>query len=198
MSISRNALSLLQTENGKKAVIMKKIIVSTALLGGLMGTVLFIQAPVHAADTNKTDANITVNGGGLNIDDLGKIDFQAITLNGQEQTATPKDPADPTLGIHDYRGGKTGWTLQASLASRSNFAPGMALTVDPSTTDQSGTATKATLNESAATIYKLDAADLSKLDTKLKLTPTITVPANTPAKNYTATINWNAVDGAPA
>ncbi len=73
MSTSRNTLSLLQTENGKKAFIMKKIIVSTALLGGLMGTALFLQSPVHAAENNKTNANITGSGGGLTTDELGRL-----------------------------------------------------------------------------------------------------------------------------
>ncbi|MGK0607273.1 hypothetical protein [Enterococcus gilvus] len=176
---------------------MKKIIVSTALLVVLMGTALFIQAPVHAADTNKTDANITVNGGGLNIDELGKIDFQAITLNGEEQTSQPTTPKDPALTIHDYRGKTDGWNLQASYEKDKALSGGLTLHIAP-TTDQKGTATPVDIGPDSVEIYDVAASDPSNLDTTLKLSPTIKVPAKTPAASYTGTIVWNAVEGSPA
>ncbi|WP_429976083.1 hypothetical protein [Enterococcus sp. DIV0086] len=176
---------------------MRKMIFGTVLLGGLMGSALFIQVPVHAAESNKTEANITVNGGGLNIDALGKIDFEAITLNGQEQTSQPTDPKTPALNIHDYRGKATGWYLQANYEKNKALGEGLTLHVAP-TTEQKGTATPIDIGEDAMTFYKLDAADPSNPDTTLTLSPTIKVPAKTPAKSYTGTIVWNAVEGAPA
>ena len=176
---------------------MKKIIVSTALLGGLMGMALFIQTPVHAVDTNKTDANITVSGGGLNIDELGKIDFEAITLNGKDQTAKPVDPKVPALNVHDYRGKTGGWYLQANYETKEkSLGNGMTLHVNPSS-DQGGIAAPTDLGTDAATIYTLTTADLNNPDTTLTLNPTITVPKNTRAATYTATIVWNVVEGAP-
>jgi len=176
---------------------MKKIIVSTALLGGLMGTALFLQSPVHAAENNKTNANITVSGGGLTIDELGEINFESITLNGQQQTAKPTAPKTPALSIHDYRGKTTGWYLQANYETDKALGGGMTLHVNPSS-DQGGTATPIDMGTDAATIYTLTTADLSKPDTTLTLDPSILVPKNTPAASYTATIIWNAVEGAPA
>ncbi|WP_429976166.1 hypothetical protein [Enterococcus sp. DIV0086] len=176
---------------------MRKMILSTVLLGGLMGTMLFIQTPVHAAESNKTEANITVNGGGLNIEELRKINFEAITLNGQEQTSQPTEPKTPTLTIHDYRGKTDGWSLQAGYEKDKALGGGMTLKLNPSS-DQGGTVSQVSLSTTMALIYKLTKADLDKQDTNLTLNPTIDVPANTPATNYTGTIVWNAVEGAPA
>ena len=174
---------------------MRKMILSTVLLGGLMGTMLFIQTPVHAAESNKTEANITVNGGGLNIEELRKINFEAITLNGQEQTSQPTEPKTPTLTIHDYRGEKGGWYLQARYERALGW--GLTLHVAP-TSDQKGTATPIDIGKDAMTFYKLDAADPSNPDTTLTLNPTIKIPARAPSASYTGTIVWNAVEGAPA
>ncbi|WP_429976236.1 WxL domain-containing protein [Enterococcus sp. DIV0086] len=176
---------------------MKKALVSTTLLGVLMGAGLFIQTSVYAETANNTTANITINGGGLNIDNLASIDFGSITLNGKKQTISPKTPAAPILSIHDYRGKTDGWSLQAGYEKDKALGGGMTLKLNPSS-DQGGTVSQVSLSTTMAPIYKLTKADLDKQDTNLTLNPTIDVPANTPATNYTGTIVWNAVEGAPA
>ncbi|BDH83889.1 hypothetical protein [Lactococcus lactis] len=169
-------------------------VATTALLTMLGGTFLF-QGVTHADSTTNTNATISVTSGGLNIDPLASIDFNAITLNGQAQTSTPKTTG-VALNLHDYRGSTTGWYLQANYKKDATLGGGMTLKLAP-TSDQ-GKVAAVSLNGSAQNIDVLDKADATKPDTKITLSPSIEVPAKTTPNQYTATIVWNVVDGAPS
>lgn len=173
---------------------MKNMRLKTAILTGAIGLSLFIQAPAYAATTNTTAANVTIEGGGLNIDKLASIDFGTIIENGQAHNAVAAT-GNPKLSIHDYRGNTNGWTLQASLAEGGNYTTGMTLKVVPTSTQ--GDPTETTITKDVAPIVNLKAADLTKQDTVVTLNPTLDIPAATAATTYTETINWNMVDGQP-
>ena len=168
-------------------------VATTALLTMLGGTFLF-QGVAHAESTT-TRATISVKSGGLKIEPLASIDFNAITLNGQAQTSTPKTTG-VALNLHDYRGSTTGWYLQANYKKDATLGGGMTLKLAP-TSDQ-GKVAAVSLNGSAQNIDVLDKADATKPDIKITLSPSIEVPAKTTPNQYTATIVWNVVDGAPS
>ncbi|WP_195228652.1 WxL domain-containing protein [Lactococcus lactis] len=169
-------------------------VATTALLTMLGGTFLF-QGVAHADSTTNTNATISVTSGGLNIDPLASIDFNAITLNGSSQTSKPKIE-DISLNLRDRRGLSDGWDLQASYLKGASLGGGMTLKLAP-TSDQ-GKVAAVSLNGSAQNIDVLDKADATKPDTKITLSPSIEVPAKTTPNQYTATIVWNVVDGAPS
>jgi len=169
-------------------------IATTALLTMIGGSLLF-QEVAHADATGNTNANISIVSGGLNIDPLASIDFNPITLNGQAQTSTPKT-AGVALNLHDYRGSTNGWQLQANYKEGATLGGGMTLKLAP-TADQ-GKAAAVSLNGSAQNIDVLEHADATKPDTKITLNPSIDIPANTTPNEYTATIVWNVIDGAPS
>ncbi|ARR86570.1 hypothetical protein [Lactococcus lactis] len=162
-------------------------VATTALLTMLGGTFLF-QGVAHADSTTNTNATISVTSGGLNIDPLASIDFNAITLNGQAQTSTPKTTG-VALNLHDYRGSTTGWYLQANYKKDATLGGGMTLKLAP-TSDQ-GKVAAVSLNGSAQNIDVLEKADVNKPDTNIILNPTIDVPAHVTPNSYTATIVWN-------
>ncbi|MCT1185772.1 hypothetical protein EFL96_10555 [Lactococcus lactis] len=169
-------------------------VATTALLTMLGGTFLF-QGVAHADSTTTTNATISVTSGGLNIDPLASIDFNAITLNGQEQTSMPKTKG-VALNLHDYRGSTTGWYLQANYKKDATLGGGMTLKLDP--TSNQGEVAAVSLNADAQNIDGLKKADVNNSDTNISLNPTITVPAHVISNKYTATIVWNVVDGAPS
>lgn len=174
---------------------MKTITFTTTAFLTILGSAILFQGIVHADSTTNTNATISVISGGLNIDSLASIDFNPITLNGQAQTSTPKT-AEVFLNLHDYRGSTNGWQLQANYKEGATLGGGMTLKLAP-VADQGNTAA-VSLNGNAQNIDVLETSDTNKPNTKITLNPSIEVPANTTPKQYTATIVWNVVDGAPS
>lgn len=161
-------------------------------------------APAHAETAN---AQQTVNSGTLNFlnSTPGDVTFQAVTLNGQNQTSTPLVPQN--VRVQDARGVADAWKIDMQptrfthTVDNTKQLPVTALSIPSapaaSTCLPSSTCTPATNSVSyalpvdaspapATTIYRA-AANTGRGQLEFNLGWQLAIPASTSAGTYTST-----------
>lgn len=194
---------------------MKKIIISTLLISGILGGLM---GQAYAAETSQdTTGNVgfkTPTTGGLTMTDTNalNLNFGSNEISANDQVY--KNTEDTKATVQDIRGTATGWTLTVAQAAQfkveksGETLDGAQITIETPTLDGTSTAKaevgkNLVLSTNGATQQVMGAkagegngtaiADLNKGSVALSV-PGKTVKV---AKDYTTTLTW-ALSDTPA
>lgn len=173
-----------------------KKVVAMMMVGGV---VLASATTVKADDSKQTNAQVKVTAGELkfegDISDTAKMNFQAVTFDGNSHTQNLLTGETAIIQVGDYRGNNAKWNVQvkdtrtasatAIAAGTQSFVTGMDITVNP--TGDNGVISQGvkTLNNSAQKVFS-GGALLSEVD----LHPQLTVPGSALAGDYQTVLEW--------
>lgn len=169
-----------------------KKVVAMMMVGGV---VLASATTVKADDSKQTNAQVKVTAGELkfegDISDTAKMNFQAVTFDGNSHTQNLLTGETAIIQVGDYRGNNAKWnvtvkdTRTAITAGTQSFVTGMDITVNPTGDNGVTSPGEKTLNNSAQKVFS-GGALLSEVD----LHPQLTVPGSALAGDYQTVLEW--------
>lgn len=177
-----------------------KKVVAMMMVGGV---VLASATTVKAVENKATQAEITVTAGDLkfegDISATAKMNFQAVTFDGNSHTQNLLTGETAVIKVGDYRGNNAKWDVtvkdtrtvsDTAAAGTQSFVTGMDITVNPTGNNEVVSQGVKTLNNSAQKVFS-GRALLSEID----LHPQLTVPGSALAGDYQTVLEWELSPG---
>lgn len=164
------------------------------MLSGVFGSGTMVRADEREGETKAT---VTVKEGPLSITKSDDIEFDAFTLNGQNQNDYA-EKGKSQVTVEDYRNSdNVGWSLSVKLKDKGFTENGIALKVTPNAVSNSDVvmpgSPKMSLNLENQIVASVSDEQIqtSDYETVIRLGAALDIPAKVKAKSYSTTLVWN-------